>query len=160
MQRQRALLGQMHTVCSECEGHCWRGPGTPEIRAQQALPGAKQCSGPQTEEGTRWPTAPGVLCSCLGSAMLSRTACYDFTQKSSTGRFWLHTSCLSKRACWHQESGGFSTAQKAATAWVLSSFGLFMLGTARCPFNCRKHTRADTVSQNSHKWQVAHLQYI
>lgn len=76
MERQRALLGQMHTVCSE-----WRGPGNPEIRAQQALPGAKQCSGPQAEEGTKWPTAPGVLSSCLDSAVLSLTACYDFTQE-------------------------------------------------------------------------------
>lgn len=112
MERQRALLSQMHMVCSECEGHCWRGLGIPEIQAQQALPGAKQCSGLQAEEGTRWPTAPGVLSSCLDSVMLSLTACYNAGEKSSTGRFWLYTSwCLKE-----PESGDYSTAQKAATS--------------------------------------------
>lgn len=57
----------------------------PSRAAQQALPGAKQCSGPQAEEGTRQPTAPGVLSSCLDSAKPSLTACYSFIEQSSTG---------------------------------------------------------------------------
>lgn len=34
MERRRALLGQMHTVCSVW-GHSWRGSGIPEIPAEQ-----------------------------------------------------------------------------------------------------------------------------
>lgn len=44
MERQRALLVQMHAMCSESEGHCWRGPGIPEIRAQHRSPeGSPRC---------------------------------------------------------------------------------------------------------------------
>lgn len=167
MERQRALLGQMHTVYSESEAT--PGEALTFLKSQQSSPARlSQCQAVLWSPGWGRDKAAN---STRGSQFLLGQAWLLLYREIFTGTFWIYTSsvcedtrCLSKRACGHQESGGFSTAQKAATSlcsgWVLTSLGFFTLSTVRSPFHCRKHRRADTVSQNSHKWHVTHLHCI
>lgn len=152
----------MHTVCSESEGHCWRGPGIPEIRAQHRSPeGSPRCQAVLWSPGWGRHTAANSTRGSqflLGQCYAEPDCLLQLYREIFYRRFWLYTSsCLKepvdiKRVeapALHRRQQQASTQADSLT---LSSLGVFILGTARSPFHCRKqegwHSKPKTVTND------------